>query len=587
MKNRTLVFEWASTLIVAAIIFCFFYFYAWGGMYCYSNEELFLLSTDFASQYLTYPSGFLQYAAKLFAQFLIVRSLGALVFAFLFVSLQRLVWSVASAFRKNHVYYLLSFLILDLFFFDNIVIRSKPLMSIACVINMALFLLIVKVKVARARFLIESLALFLTYWLTGGAFFVLMILLIVYEVRRYVIQKMYYEAFFCSVSILLIGLLYPCLAAYFSAWMFSEVLMFTNIVDGSSTIFYLFFVPALSLIIAYFPVLNFFRRIPIYVAQVVLVLLYLKMGMSSISQESEYMDRDVYYAFNSEWSKIVENSKLHKPVYMARSVISNMALQKCNKMADEFYVNAPTNYNMIYFPHNIEQRLNYNVCASAGIVAYELGLINLALEHFTEYNSSQITDNLNVLFLKYQIKIFIARGNYKVAEKLLKILKKTIFHKKWANEMSAYLYNDKKVMQNEELAKFRKMKYPDNLVYSMVETDVVLYTVFKANPWNRALYEYLLFEILRHRDLKDFAIVYDMGSKYNEYPKGIPLNFQQALSLYWVMAGKNIDEIPYYIEPQVLQDCLRIYYASTHNENVLAFVKKKYPGTFWAYYFNN
>ncbi|MBR6285551.1 MAG: hypothetical protein IKR18_00965 [Bacteroidaceae bacterium] len=587
MKNRTQVFEWASTLIVAVIIFCFFYFYAWGGMYCYGNEELFLLSTDYFLRYLSYPSGFLQLAAKLFAQFLIFRFVGATMFSLLIILLQRSVWKVASVFKRKHIYYLLSFIILDLFFFDNVIVRGYPMLTVGCVLNYFVFLLAVKVKETKTRYCIESVLLFLMYWLTGGVFFVLATLLIAYEVRYYLLRKMYYEALFCLVIIIFNTLLYPCIASYYFEWNFSEVAMFANVGSGPSVIFYLSLASVLPLVIAYIPKLNFVNDVLLHCVQLLLVVVYVCFGVNSINRELEYLYRDVYFASNNQWESICENAKDHKPDYMSRCVIRNIALQKCGKMVDEFYKDVPSNYRLFLFPQDDMQRASFSFCASTGIVAYELGLENLALEYFTEYNASQLVDNLNVLFLKYQVKVLIARGDYKVANKLLNILKKTLFHRKWACEMSEFLYNDKKVMQNEELAKFRKMKYPENLVYSMIETDVVLYTLYKSNLNNKALYEYLLFEILRHRDLRDFAIVYDLGSKYIEYPKGIPLNFQQALSLYWVMAGKSLDEIPYYIETQVLQDCLRIYYGSKHNENVLPFVKKKYPGTFWVYYFNN
>lgn len=584
MEKRIKIIEWGITIFVAIVFFVFFVTKVWGNIFIAGTSELFLLTPEFVLNYLAYPSGAIELLSKFFLQFFALPYGGAIVLSVFFILLQRLVWRAACMFKVNHAYYLLSFVILDLFFFENVIFYEKPMIGMSCILSFSFFIFVSRIKKSSLRYFGEVFSIVLLYWLVGGMHFVFLFLVLFFETIINVRKRMFYEAFFLIVFYLVLAFLLPALVAYASVWQFFEVASFVNVHLSSNESFYIFLAAILPVIVAFAPSVRGVKGYFVTGAQVVLLFTYMYLGLTSYSVEEELFHRDVYYASTNQWDCILENSKTNKPQVLSRNVLRNLALQRTGRMADDFFIEQPLNFSLFLYPHDVQQRTSFTCCITTGIVSYEVGLLNQSLEYFSEFNAAQSSDNLNVLVLKYQIKLLIARGDYKAADKLLKIMKKTLFHRAWAEEMSTYVYDDGKVMGNKDFARFREIVFPENLVYSAVDWDVVLFSLYKANPHNRIIYEYLLHEILRHRDLKDFAVVYDIGKQYIEYPRGIPQNFQQALALYWAKSGFDPNEIPYYIEPKILNDCFSIVEASKF-KNVASMVRDAYPNTFLSYYF--
>lgn len=110
-------------------------------------------------------------------------------------------------------------------------------------------------------------------------------------------------------------------------------------------------------------------------------------------------------------------------------------------------------------PSSIDPRHSEQFTMTAFIqvpVNYHLGRFNQsyrwAMEHTVQYGK-------RVFFLKYMVKDALLRGEYKLARRYNDILMHTMFHKKWAREMSQYIENPALIQENKEFSTALRMGY--------------------------------------------------------------------------------------------------------------------------------
>lgn len=88
-------------------------------------------------------------------------------------------------------------------------------------------------------------------------------------------------------------------------------------------------------------------------------------------------------------------------------------------------------------------------------VDYYVGQNNLsyrwAMEHTVQYGK-------RVFFLKYMVKNALVNGETAVAKRYNDILKRTMFHRNWANEMDKYIENPSLIDRNEEFKAVKSFK---------------------------------------------------------------------------------------------------------------------------------
>ena len=77
-------------------------------------------------------------------------------------------------------------------------------------------------------------------------------------------------------------------------------------------------------------------------------------------------------------------------------------------------------------------------------IFYHLGLINASQEYAFESMEVMPDMEKSVRALKRLAETNLINGNYKVAEKYLKIVEKTLFHRQWARKTRKILYNEEK-----------------------------------------------------------------------------------------------------------------------------------------------
>lgn len=166
---------------------------------------------------------------------------------------------------------------------------------------------------------------------------------------------------------------------------------------------------------------------------------------------------------------------------------------------------------------------------------YNIGLINEARHLAYE---SMVGYGLRPESIKLLIKTELLNGNFRMAEKYINILKKTLHYGRLASHFEKMLYNPSMIMSDPELGeKMKQMPGIDFFVRSDNRENVNL--LWLANRDNRKAFEYRLAWMLLDKDLNSVVSevinMNEMG--YNRIPQYI----QEAVVGYINLTGKLPD----------------------------------------------
>ena len=215
------------------------------------------------------------------------------------------------------------------------------------------------------------------------------------------------------------------------------------------------------------------KKKPVFygVLQVVAVTLfgyyYVAAGCDMDKEEAMEYDQLVR---NKQWQEIIEKAEEKSPVSPFGVTCLNLALGKTGQMGDrmfEFYQNG-TEGLLPEFQRDFTSPL------PTSEAYYHLGMVNTA-QRFT-FEAMEAIPNFNKSgrCFKRLAETNLINGQYEVAAKYLRLLRKTIFYKDWAEDAMTYLYNEEKINAHKEWGWLRQIRYTEDFLFSSQETDIML-----------------------------------------------------------------------------------------------------------------
>jgi hypothetical protein len=149
--------------------------------------------------------------------------------------------------------------------------------------------------------------------------------------------------------------------------------------------------------------------------------------------------------------------------------------------------------------------------------------------------------------LKRLIQTNLIYGEWKVAEKYISLLEKSLFYKQWAKEQRRFLFNDEAVRLDPVLGDKRKSLLCDNYLRAALDPETDLFVLAKQNPANHIPLEYAAAYYLLSRDSDKFMAM--LGKLYNtDRISSLPVPFQEAFVLF----NTEPDKYEKYAIPQSL-----------------------------------
>ena len=199
-------------------------------------------------------------------------------------------------------------------------------------------------------------------------------------------------------------------------------------------------------------------------------------------------------------------------------------------------------------------------------------------------------------YLKHAARSMLLAGEYRLAQRYVDILKRTLFYRGWAEGIERYIENPALIEKTNEFSMpLQLLCYPDELAVDDSFVEAFLTKNFKYVPEEATpLYiEVALTSAMIRKDQKAFWYIFE---RYlNECkPAKLPKNYQEALILFLNLdKGKTVDVGPAFVDKFVsksVQRRLESFVAKTKNykgmkEAEMAPYFKDYTDTYFYFYF--
>lgn len=559
----------------------------WGSTYSahlsYQEQfQLFLFDADYWWERVAVPGGVADYVAEYMTQFYHSATTGAFILAILFVALQLLVWKLMRAQKTADIYYPLSFL--PSIFLWHFMCDENAML--AFVIALLLVLLAacaytdLKGRWERTFFIIIFLPLL--YWAAGAVHFIFMGWVIVCELLNCIKQRNFFGAVSMSFGVGILGIACPLLSSLWVQYPLYRLMGGIGYYRFPAAIPWIEVVIASLLVVLPFIAASLPKpKKKVFLCgalQVVIIACggYYFITTSCDMNKEEAMDYDRLVR-NKQWVEIIKKAEQKSPASPFSVTCQNLALGMTGQLADrmfEFYQNGTEGL----LP---EFQRDFTAPLPAAEAYYYLGMINTA-ERFT-FEAMESIPNFRKSARCYQrlAETNLINGQYEVAAKYLRALRKTMFYKDWAEDAMTYLYNEDKINAHKEWGRLRQLRHNEDFLFSNREIDVMLGLLYMRNHQNRMAFEYMLGYVMQQRDLERFMKYYPLG-KDAGYDH-IPRSYQEALVYMWTQKHKSFEGMPWSISPEIMREVTDFAQIYTSQQNAQQFLQQRYGGTYWYY----
>ena len=438
-------------------IFIFFEFFYNNHLHFEEQFQLFLLTGDSFTAKMGYPGGFSGWIGGFLTQFYYLSPAGPFIITGLLFALQHVMKKILSKVNSSPLIFPFSFIpsLLSGMILCN---EFYPLSSITgFLLAMLAGLAYVRITSDKTRFITGLILIPLTYWLAGGSFISLLFLMLVYELLLYLISRKktgkgmdaacaYDLRGWYFISYILIAAVIPLLVRQY---LILQPLMMTfmsefyyNIVTNIPTaVLVLFLLPPLLLMVHFISLKekHFKRSLALQITAFAVLCWF---GFKSFAnfEAEEIMTYD-YLARNERWNDILNYAERKPPRNYLSLAMLNLSLAKTGQLGNRMFTYDQHGVNGLFLPFNRE----YVTAIMGNEILYQLGLTNASQEYAFESMETIPNMGKSARVIKRLAETNLINGQYKVSEKYLKILEKTIFYRKWAKNALSFLNNEEKI----------------------------------------------------------------------------------------------------------------------------------------------
>lgn len=293
------------------------------------------------------------------------------------------------------------------------------------------------------------------------------------------------------------------------------------------------------------------------------------------------------YADEQDWEKVLTEMSANPGAPTRQMVMcKNIALMKLGRCGNEMF-----RYSNEGEPPYVFDSLRVKMVETAApMIYYNYGKCNFCyrwcMENGVEYG-------FNVDGLKYMVRSAILSGEYRAAEKYIKMLKHTTFHKEWAEHFEKFVRNPKLIAQDNEFKLILPMRdFKDVLDgdEGLCEMYILNYFSNSQNP-EPMFQEQTLVYALVSKDINRFwTRFFQYASLHIKEP--MPIHYQEAAFLYGNLEKTvDISHMPF-DKDRILgrfanfQRATQMYAREGMSvEQMGEAMKPEFGDTFWWFYF--
>ncbi len=426
-------------------IFIFFSFFYNSHLHFEEQFQLFLLTGDFFTAKMGYPGGFSGWTGEFLTQFYYLSLAGPLIIAGLLFVLQQIVKRILFKVNSSPVLFPVSFMPSML---AGMIICNEfyPLSAITgFLLAMLAGLIYVSIKTDRTRFMTGLILIPLTYWLAGGSFLSLLLLMLMYElllylrsgkktgsgmatVKSYNLRGWYFIAYILMAAgipflVRKYLIIQPLMLTYMSEFYYN---ILTTI---PAAVLVLFLLPSVLMVLVHIIKLKEKHVRMALTVQIAAFTVLCFFGFKSFANfEAEQIMTYDYFTRNERWNDVLKYAEKKPPRNYLSLAMLNLSLAKTGQLGDKMFNYDQHGINGLFLPFNRE----YVSAIMGNEILYHLGLTNASQEYAFESMETIPDMGKSARVIKRLAETNLINGQYKVSEKYLKLLEKTIFYRKWA-----------------------------------------------------------------------------------------------------------------------------------------------------------
>lgn len=282
------------------------------------------------------------------------------------------------------------------------------------------------------------------------------------------------------------------------------------------------------------------------------------------------------YVFENQYDEAIE---LQETVYSKNQIgqyFYNVALSEKGLLCDRlFFGGQDFGVNTILLPMSREH------LERGGYFYYATGLINEA--HRWAYETMVVYGH-RPQNIKMLIKTNLINGNYRMAEKYLNILERSVTYKRWAKEYKQFLYSPEKIKSHSELGpKLDLLPQTDFFIkIGMPQENINL--LFSSNPC-KPIFEYKMCEFMLMKDVE--AVVNNIEKFIMLGYKNIPRHIEEAILVYYSMTEKFPELYGFEISKETTerfeQYLSSLSQGRTNMKAAQRILYEKFGNTYWYY----
>jgi hypothetical protein len=564
-----------------AVSFLFFFFFR-NTLFSYQESTtLFIYTGEYLAKFTDKPGGLIVYLGNFLTQAYFSPFCGSFILALLNVSLWFIMAGAGNSLHAGlllkRILFLFLFVLMLLFQsqYEHFIFYSLGFLMVA-----GYFSLIAATEARLLRF-IYLLGLPLFYYI-AGSFAVLFVLLL--SCWSLIYEKDYFR-FLNPLFLILAGLLSFFVFRNFlfyqpAVTLAAYPLSFTGLrqLHLSMILLALFFV-FLPLFFKLTGVIRINDRMRAFLFPAFSLVLFLLLLFFSLKYRNSGLVRIIRLegmVARQDWNGVIKQQEESPVANLIAQYYYNLALSEKGLLCERMF-NAPQDFgaNSLSLP-----RLNEFYNRSFHFY-YTAGLVNearhLAYESMVAYGYRP--GNIDML-----IKTELINGNFRVAEKYVNDLKKTLHYRKNAKRYQKMLYRPEAVRADSELGR-KIMLLPGNDFFIRPDDRENIDLLFMSNPLNLKAFEYRLAWMLLEKDYK--SAVYEIRRmKFLGY-NTIPRHLEEAVAGYANISGQMPDLGGLSLRPGTERDFFEYgsaYNLHSRNKETLAGEMKKTAGkTYWYY----
>ena len=514
-----------SLFLIFTLSFVYFQWFGSGIFFHQENKSLFIFSFDYLGKYANKPGGLLVYAGNFLTQGYFSTTYGSLLNSILFILICLILRSVLNRFSQKDSTGLFLMILLPLVLLVCQANYNYYIFHTLGFITAALWFY-ASITVRKKGFRITLLFLFPLFYYIAGTF--ALIFLGMYFLYFYLFEngtdRYVYPLIQLTVSIITLLLFYkilflqPFKTILYHPLIVNEYSRFTIPLLIAGALFVLY-----PLLIRLSGIMRF-KRIEGFMTTGTIFILFPATIFFLAGQNNPVLEgimKTEKLFIDRQGDKIISHFEKYPSTNIIEQFYYNLSLSERARLCDRMFFTRQSSG-----PMSLSLEGNREQAARTMYYYYTIGLINEA--HHLAFEL-MVRNGYSPENIKMLIKTELLNNNFKVAERYLNVLKKTLRYRSWADKYEKFLFSPELLKADPDLGeKIMLMPKEDFFILTseIKNTDQFI----KSSPFNRKAFEYKMARLLLEKDL--IAVAEEIKNMKSRGYTSIPRHIDEAVVAY-------------------------------------------------------